>query len=81
MITSKQVLSLNTINGCLVCESHTDLVYCESLEPDPSYLCGNCREEFLFDDEGRLKEKELEEAVMLLAAELEEDEEKFYSNL
>lgn len=87
MATDVQVLSVinriiqDDISGCVLCELHDDLVYCELIDSRPGLLCKNCREEFLFDDEGKLKEEELEEAVMLLAAELEEDEEKFYSNL
>ena len=64
---------LNTVNECMMCDSRIDLVHCELLEPSPSFLCKNCREEFMFDDEGNLKEDELEEAVMRFAAEYEED--------
>jgi hypothetical protein len=80
MATDLKVLSVinriiqDDLNGCVLCESHNNLVYCELIDPRPGLLCKNCREELLFDDEGRLKEDELEEA-MILAFEMYEDEE------
>lgn len=81
MATDVQVLSVinriiqDDISGCVLCESHDDLVYCELIDPRPGLLCKNCREEFLFDDEGRLKEDEVEEAVLLGLAMYDDEEE------
>ncbi len=64
----------NTVNECMMCDSRVDLVECELLKPSPRFLCKNCRDEFMFDDEGNLKEDELEQSVMRVAAEYEDEE-------
>lgn len=48
-------------DGCMMCNSHDHLVYCDLGEDWPRLLCKSCRDEYLYDDDGNLKEDELNE--------------------
>ena len=47
--------------GCVFCHSQDDLVYCDLGEDSLKLLCKDCREEYLFDDDGNLKVDEVNE--------------------
>jgi len=53
------------MRGCVMCNSHVDLIYCELesyiTKKSLSLLCYSCRQEYLFDDEGFVDEEKLDQ--------------------
>ena len=58
------------MRGCVLCNSHVDLVYCEGIESpitgkSPSLLCYVCRQEGCFTEEGLIDDEKLAECFNL----------------
>jgi len=67
------------MRGCVMCNSHVDLVYCELesyiTKQSFSLLCYSCRQESLFNEQGFIDEEKLDQLFNEVLIDEDEDDE------